>query len=56
MSKLKRECLPPSLMHVTVKQLADEAPMHPKQLKLKRDHMRKAELYWQMRHAETTRL
>jgi hypothetical protein len=54
--KLAREVWPPSLVRVTIKQLADESPMHPKQLKLKREHMRKAEVYWQIRHAETTRL
>ena len=55
-AKLAREVWPPALVRVTARQLADESPMHPKQLKLKREHMRKAEVYWQMRHAETTRL
>ena len=54
MSKLSREAWPPSLMRLTVKDVVDEAPLHPKQLKLKRDHMARAESYWRFERNRDT--
>jgi hypothetical protein len=54
MAKLQREAWPPNLMRLTAKDLITEAPMHPKQLALKRNHMARAEAYWRFGQGRDT--